>query len=1554
MVYSFEHPAIEARALHEIEAFQRRQEVIRSMDLEGLGQRIVELAEAWPDIPHGALVGMAMAGVDPMSSVAEGIERRSVERASGLGFGQPGEVVDPRVAEQLQRDRRGPIGRGLRAGVRGAFMGMETAFEEVRRPVEAGLVALQDPELSFGAAYGQARPSMGRLLASDEFGWEDLGQGWIPGGDIRAEQEELKHNLTLDGHWMSPGRALAINITEPGTKPFNFTSGLIDAAFRVFGDPATYATAGAAKVRHASRAFATDSSLIQAVRRTTNQQHARNWWLGSAPGQRLRRSLVEESSPYEVWRRLGGPQGKVDRETASLIADARDFRQLDDVVLPRLGPQGIAEKPVGRSAISRGVGMALQPFTGSDLGAVHGMGIYLRRGVGDRLRVLGWMPDATIDTSDTSRAMVSINRFLQGIKASPEEHRRLMDRAFRVGDERLAQLRFIRENPGEYVFIGTRTGARRDVESGIATRLHTDPNIAVREAGPDGVVSVFQRSDAGIPARGVGAGRPPALADARRMDPHFQASAREMSEQLPAGAGDNWLEFAKDLTGAAAQRALRDSVGTPTSPREVRFAQQIQENIGRIWKQRHEEVSGYLHREAGRPRSHVPTTVGGQEIDYSQVPQLATEYLSRNIPLPDMQEIRRHIGGYAKAMKAMNNLPRPLVEGTVDFLGGMMTSAWKPLVLLRGAYISRVVGEEQLRMAASGLDSAFRHPVSYFAYLTGRRGGVGVAGNPIREMRQFQAIAQRKGGGHIGRKPGEIGLPDRPIVRRGQVTDNEFARAWADDMSMMVNDETATAVARMGTTEAKDWFWSGKGQKFRRELSTAEHHRNLARSRQAADDYIDGVWLRIEEKTRGNSDLIEAIASGRLDGKQIRWAGPKGGSGPTALQRGLRDRLDEVGISEVRGRRYVTTSRRGSNDHALLDRYNRAVDFGADIIMSKPTNRMSRFPTWQQSYVRNIESQLGFMDAATQQKVIRWAAKEANLSRTQVRRMERTARVGQGNAIPDVETADLIGRAAATRDTRKLLYELTELGQFSDMMRPAMPFAEAWKEIMISWARILRDRPQTIRRGQMAIDGARGSGFFHSDPSTGEEMFTYPGGHLISRALLSGEFDSGLGRTVAGIPGVGPAAMMARGAFMDEQPAEFDMEGRATGLNLFAGSIIPGLGPAVTIPAGRVVPDRPSWDWVRDNLIFPFGAPDTERGIAAAVQPAWMQKFSTALRDNPEADRIYANSVFDVARALVASGEFSTNSPEEIEELMAVSKERAKGLWLVRGASQFALPTGPEINFRVQDLEQQWWPYQVLTQEFHRLREEHGDDVAMDEFIATFGTDLISLVQAKSRQIVPRPISRTGHDWMRENEELASAYPVTIGLIAPDDPTGEFHFPAYQRQFDEGTRERLDPRQMTWLSNDALGRFAYRNAVENIDGNDQGSAEARARIRSELMERFPGFNSHVGVTERPSAEDQINELERMSKDPRLADEPAISGVREYLAAREQANEWVRTMAPRSRSFASSQETAWIRSWLREQAQRIIQSNPSFIPAWERAFERELRDDELTEPGQTSG
>lgn len=205
---------------------------------------------------------------------------------------------------------------------------------------------------------------------------------------------------------------------------------------------------------------------------------------------------------------------------------------------------------------------------------------------------------------------------------------------------------------------------------------------------------------------------------------------------------------------------------------------------------------------------------------------MAAEHLSRYLPLEE---------DYRQIARLTRSLPHQVLT---SWLGtpssgqifapwrwldeSFMSKVWKPSRLLRPAYPIRVVGEEQFRLAAAGLDGAFNHPLSALAMTLGaRRDGrfhraldavagdkIGEAGahatdtlgTPWEAVTEFQQSLNRGmgnwvtglGGGANGR------FTPRAYVKAadGSLTPG-YEMAWADLMARAHSDDITRRVAQI-------------------------------------------------------------------------------------------------------------------------------------------------------------------------------------------------------------------------------------------------------------------------------------------------------------------------------------------------------------------------------------------------------------------------------------------------------------------------------------------------------------------------------------------------------------------------------------------------------------------------------------------------------------------------------------------------------------------------------------------------------------------------------------
>jgi hypothetical protein len=343
---------------------------------------------------------------------------------------------------------------------------------------------------------------------------------------------------------------------------------------------------------------------------------------------------------------------------------------------------------------------------------------------------------------------------------------------------------------------------------------------------------------------------------------------------------------------------------------------------------------------------------------------------------------------------------------------------------------------------------------------------------------------------------------------------------------------------------------------------------------------------------------------------------------------------------------------------------------------------------FKQQYWREITRLMDYADPVTQRELVK-AARDANIPKVQIDDMiqrmlpltrlpargtidaaeaaGRVSNIGDGRFVRSAEEADMIAKEYALRQVNTLLYQLTERGQTLASMRLIFPFGEAWKEIGLTWSRLMASSPHNLRRGQIYLDGARANGFLYVDPITGEESYTSPGPGLLTKGSL------------LGIPLFEPLPEGTRA--IGTSPIQ--------GVNLFAGSAIPGIGPVFNMVLGSALPDNTEAARDLRNFLLPFGSlthdvsdlvnPDTYLNI---IWPAWMKKAFTAVLEDGFDSRMWRSHVADSVRVLSASGEYGT-SEEEIRRLSDDAEALAKRTLWFRAIGQAILPTGYRVDFQI-------------------------------------------------------------------------------------------------------------------------------------------------------------------------------------------------------------------------------------------------------------------------------
>lgn len=944
-----------------------------------------------------------------------------------------------------------------------------------------------------------------------------------------------------------------------------------------------------------------------------------------------------------------------------------------------------------------------------------------------------------------------------------------------------------------------------------------------------------------------------------------------------------------------------------------------------------EEFRKYAIDELGE-NMRVPGAIIGADGKALPTPHYFIEHLNNSIPLPDIRALRGATGKFPHLFgPEPTNLGKGWqigAAGTDWFIG----QAWKPWQLLRGAWTARVIGEEQFRIAGAGLESVVSHPLGAMLWAAHKRGGNDALGRGFKEASEAAADADeyakalystaKESGWWDNATQGGIATKNRYNLKRAEADPDQFVRAWADEFSLARRDPVALRVAGGWSDgdrvpgglsgnhveDAKRWLWEGPGKKFRLEMAD-DGTRAVLRTKAGSDAHIETVAQRIQQATGGDTDLLSAIATGRLGDAPIRE-----GAGPSKrLIESLKVSYDSgLGPQVVVGDQIVAgAARKNVAGHY----YNRALQAGFSVLMGKPSNWLSRSPAFRQFYWQRMEEVFPLMDEAGQTRALA-NARKAKLGNETLARMEKAA--GTPGELT-INEADFLAKSFGLDSTRDLLYDLSDRSQFFDITRNIFPFGEAWAEVITRWAKIGVEHPEAGRRFQQGMQGARSQGFFHENDQ-GEEVFSFPGTKWLSDNLI-------------GVP--------------------IPLTGRVQGLSLMT-EVLPGVGPAVQWPAAYLFSKLPEssaehYQWLQDFLL-PFGPPDTSGGLLEAFFPAYLKRLKGSgkvpfLEPSPEQARILGNTASSIMDYLVTSGEVDRpRTEEELADLADTAMEKAEWFMFMRGVVQFGAPSAPAPEFLAADKDGNLLVAQVMIKDYYEMIKKDGYDGALFRFLDKYGDAAYILTQAKTRSVsYNAPVTKEGLDWVRKNPGVERAFPNVYGFFAP---TGsDIDFDAYNRLLASGKKIPLTPAERMKLANNKIASAIYYEAREAA--GEKPSDEQRAWLRNlkeELQDEFLGYGD-VGVVPIANVQTAIKELSDAVDDRRLRDTPLAEATRIYLDRRAQALAVAEKEASGLSSLLNSKKFAAHRQWLRDVGFALIADYPEFSTAFEQLFDRELKDDD---------
>ncbi len=1037
------------------------------------------------------------------------------------------------------------------------------------------------------------------------------------------------------------------------------------------------------------------------------------------------------------------------------------------------------------------------------------------------------------------------------------------------------------------------------------------------------------------------------------------------------GDADRMFEVATDAMALGVSKAEGLGIDTVTAKKLFKLYANSHTDRMKFWV---DQISG-----RNRVFAKDPNDFKLDRDEMRPLPHLAAQFLDRNIPLPDPREIRAAISPYRNLlMNKKIRMPESALQTITD-------NIFKPLVLLRPAYVARNQIDEQFRPAGVGLNSMFNHPVQYLNWLITDQRGVGRvlarAGYTQRGARDvngldFDPLPRLRAQLSDAKRSGD---PDRIRDAQAAVTKARNERRSATPFT-----DGASEYARSLSGGVGNWRNARpaeiEGSALFDKTRDADYSRALAERLQLI--FTDPVAKRVARGDLWPGDLRPGTATG-LDGiKDWWWAGAGQamrrdlaknsrrmewltevagatryiddtatfvddavGTSPVLREAAATGKINGVPLMQGGGvainpRAIAELDRlkvdpaflgppavpgklvyRGPATGRLGEAMSRAVDSAFYGLSDRPSAYLSRSPVFRQRYYKRLEALMSFADDAARQKIVQ-GAKDANLRPKDIRRLESKARPG---GTLTFDEADLVAKADALDFTKGLFYSLHDRSQFFDILRLLMPFGEAFKDSAVKYSQIWAKNPVVGYRLGQGIQGGR-----NADIDGDGRGFFYT--------------DEQYNEEMFAYPGSG-ALLDGLGVGAIRSPLK--------NLNILGTSVLPGFGPVVQISAAAVLPDTPDYEAIRD-LINPYGERNFEGGAFESFFPAWFNKIRAGglpiIPKSPEQQRAFAEAHKDMMGYLNSTGEYDISTEEGRQELMDDARPRARAVFYIRGLAQAFLPSPPSPEFVAYDKNGTLLTQFFLAKEMRKIQDEQDaagtPENANRIFIERFGADAvlaaISNTKAGEGQSPVDPTD-VGEDFFQANRKAAERFPSVFGLFAPPSPeNAKLDFPAYNRQMRTGERVPITPTEAVERANQKIASMIYTQALGQATGgtgdvHDASDAdrEELKRLRAKLSEDFPGYSTSF-YNDFPKV---IEDLKRASKDPVLSQTPQGQALNIWLTARTRAEE--AAQAQYGAGWAKADRTAPIREEMRRLADRLAGDFPGFQEMYDRALEQEM-------------
>ena len=374
--------------------------------------------------------------------------------------------------------------------------------------------------------------------------------------------------------------------------------------------------------------------------------------------------------------------------------------------------------------------------------------------------------------------------------------------------------------------------------------------------------------------------------------------------------------------------------------------------------------------------------------------------------------------------------------------------------------------------------------------------------------------------------------------------------------------------------------------------------------------------------------------------------------------------------------------------------------------------------------------------------------------------------------------------------------------QMSTLTRNVAPFWFAQEQFYKRWAKVLVHSPAAYRQAQLMSGGIRHSGFIHTDPTTNQQYFVYPGSQLVQSVLTNT-----LGRFM---PGGGTAKL------------PFGLTGQ---LNMLSPGLtdrigVPSFGPFVVMPMNLIKQIDPHMSRAINDLEGPIAA---QSGYLKAILPTTFERALEFALPSSINGATHASAINQAIQAVEASGH-GMGTPAVNQVASQSIPNPRPGDYVVNGASAYVYQ--PDGKWVLDDAEsRQTYLNRIknasriilLTRLVYGFAAPASPETEFDpsnlhsDFASLMNTlpveEAITVFLAEHPDATPETVFQTTNSlggflpattqamsFLDANPKLVSNHAsAAVYFIPPEAQTDAYSQAAYTEQMQQGLRLRKDP-----------------------------------------------------------------------------------------------------------------------------------------------------------------